>query len=233
MSSASNLYRLQQIDTKLDQVYARLQEIEKALNDNPELIAAQQIVQLSEIALNTHKKELKRIEEIVKNQRIKIEQTESMLYSGKVRNPKELQDLQNEVAALKRHISSLEDQQLESMLLVEEAENEHNKSSALLETTSAQVTVTQARLQGEKSTLKDQIERLAIERLAAGDAVSSQDMALYEQLRIQRRGIAVSRITDKTCSACGTTLTPALNQAAYSSNQIVRCTSCGRILYPG
>ncbi|MFN2235225.1 MAG: C4-type zinc ribbon domain-containing protein [Anaerolineales bacterium] len=46
-----------------------------------------------------------------------------------------------------------------------------------------------------------------------------------------RAGVAVAKVEDRACKACGSTLTASLNQAARSPSQIVFCDSCGRILY--
>jgi predicted nucleic acid-binding Zn-ribbon protein len=232
MSQSSNLYRLQQIDSQLDLVQTRLQEIETALRENTALQRALEDHRAAEENLKGEQQTLYHAEVAVGDQRIKIEQSESMLYSGKVKNPKELQDLQNEVAALKRHLTVLEDRQLESMLTVEEAESTLKNASIVLDDTRARSSENQSRLRGEQSSLVVQVQRLEIERQAAASAIQPQDIDLYEQLRKQRRGVAITRIADKTCSACGTTLTPALIQSAHSPNQLTRCPSCSRILYP-
>jgi predicted nucleic acid-binding Zn-ribbon protein len=232
MSQSSNLYRLQQIDSQLDLAQTRLQEIETALRENAALQRALEDHRAAEENLKGEQQTLYHAEVAVGDQRIKIEQSESMLYSGKVKNPKELQDLQNEVAALKRHLTVLEDRQLESMLTVEEAESTLKNASIVLDDTRARSSENQSRLRGEQSSLVVQVQRLEIERQAAASAIQPQDIDLYEQLRKQRRGVAITRIADKTCSACGTTLTPALIQSAHSPNQLTRCPSCSRILYP-
>ena len=82
----------------------------------------------------------------VNKQKVKIEQSEASLYSGNVTNPKELQDLQNEAAALKRYLVTLEDRQLEAMLEVETAEQ--SKQAAL------------DKLEGVKARLADQNKNL-------------------------------------------------------------------------
>jgi predicted nucleic acid-binding Zn-ribbon protein len=232
MSQSSNLYRLQQIDSQLDLAQTRLQEIETALRENAALQRALEDHRAAEENLKGEQQTLYHAEVAVGDQRIKIEQSESMLYSGKVKNPKELQDLQNEVAALKRHLTVLEDRQLESMLTVEEAESTLKNASIVLDDTRARSSENQSRLRGEQSSLVVQVQRLEIERQAAASAIQPEDIDLYEQLRKQRRGVAITRIADKTCSACGTTLTPALIQSAHSPNQLTRCPSCSRILYP-
>jgi predicted nucleic acid-binding Zn-ribbon protein len=85
----------------------------------------------------------------------------------------------------------------------------------------------------EAKLISKDLERLHAERSVAVAGIEDSDIKLYETLRIQRRGIAVAKVTDNTCAACGSTLTPALIQAAQLPNQIIRCTFCGRILYAG
>jgi predicted nucleic acid-binding Zn-ribbon protein len=233
MSSSSQLFRLQQIDTQIDQTLARLDEIEKLLNDRSLIDQVEASSKKADVSLHEETQKLRQAENNVRDQRIKIEQDEASLYSGKMHNPKELQDLQNEVAALKRFLSTLEDRQLEIMIAVEEAESEAKQAKSVVLKTQAQLVEHNAHLNAEKSKLLKEKERLEVERQVASDAISEEDLDLYNQLRKSRRGIAVIRVVDRTCTACGSTLTPAVVQAVNSSGQIVRCPSCSRILYPG
>ena len=140
MSAPFKLYRLQQIDSQLDRVRLRLGEIESTLNSNAAVQAAEQTSDEAEQALDGTRKVLHRTEEDVGSQRLKIEQNESSLYGGKIRNPKELQDLQNDVAALKRYLNVLEDRQLDAMIAFEEAEDAAKSAQHQLEQTRNQDT---------------------------------------------------------------------------------------------
>ena len=233
MSQSSNLYRLQQIDSPIDQSRARIKDIEVQLSSNEILSQAQEHAKSTEQSLEDARKSLRKAEEVVQDQRVKINQAESVLYGGKVHNPKELQDLENDVAALKRYLSVLEDRQLETMLALEDVEGEYKQANVALEEARAHTAEQQAGLKGEFSLLQKTIERLEIERQAAATAVNPADLSLYEQLRQTRRGLAVAKVSSQACGACGSLLTPALVQAANSSTQLIRCTSCGRILYVG
>ena len=134
MSRIQQLYRLQQVDSKIDQLRARLKKIEKALGDRSALLKIEQRAAKTQAAADQARKQLRQAEAKVKEQRIKIEQNEATLYGGRVRNPKELQDLQGELGALKRFLSTLEDRQLEAMLAVEEAdERNHAYQQRLVE----------------------------------------------------------------------------------------------------
>jgi len=233
MSRPFKLYRLQQIDTQLDWIHNRLIEIDTALQDDDTLKEVSEAALKKEQDLEAARKALHRIEAEVGQQRLKIEQNESSLYGGKIRNPKELKDLENEVASLKRYLSTLEDRQLDAMLLEEDMAASRKTASGELEKTHLDFEMRCSELNREKEKiLKDQ-QRLESERRAAIGSILPEDMVQYVQLRKTRRGVAVAMVVDRACSACGSTLNAALLNAVHSPNQITLCDSCGRVLYKG
>jgi uncharacterized protein len=233
MSQPFKLYRLQQLDSQQDRARARLEEIRQALSQHEALRQAEEKTQQSDETLQAARKNLRKAEQLVRDQRIKIEQTESTLYGGKVRNPKELQDLQHESAALKRYLITLEDRQFEAMMAEEEAIQEHATNQAELDNIRIDTARQHKELIEEQNRIDRELLHLEAERSAAAGAIEAGDMTLYEQLRRQRRGLAVALINNKACTACGTTLNAALLDAARSPNQLNRCDNCGRILYFG
>jgi len=233
MSQAFHLFQLQKIDSQMDQLNARIAEIQRFLESDERLQASRMILEEKQEILRKSQIHLKRIEQDVAAKRAKLEQSENNLYSGRVHIPKELQDIQSEVASLKRFISGLEDQQLEAMLKVEADQAEVEHSGADFHRVEAEVAADQAAMRGELQRNKTASERLVTEKNLLVKQVSADNFTLYEKLRKSRKNIAVAAVLDSTCSACGSTLTPAECQAAKSPQNIVFCPSCGRIVYGG
>jgi hypothetical protein len=233
MSQTFKLYRLQQLDSQLDQIAMRSKEIEIALSNDETKQQAQGEADQAEAALQIAVKALGKAEDALMTQRLKIEQNEASLYGGKIRNPKELQDLENDVASLKRYRSVLEDRLLEAMLNEEEASSAFQSASLKLDEVCARLSQQQKALLEEKAKLDADTLHLVSERGATAATIPESDLELYDLLRKQRRGIAVSKVNTGTCSACGSVLNTALLSAARSPNQITRCDVCGRILYGG
>ena len=231
MNQTLNLYRLQQIDSQIDRAQARLQAIQKTLEDDAELRLANEQAQTAEVQRQSAERELKQAEAEVQGQHIKIEQNESSLYGGKVHNPKELQDLQNDIAALKRHLNTLEDRQLEAMLACEEADAGFRSIQADLAKTQERWAEQNKGLGEEQSSLQNLVERFSTERAAVVDSIPAVELGLYDKLRQGHRGLAVIAISGNSCVACGATLTAAHVQSVHSAGQIVFCPSCGRILF--
>jgi predicted nucleic acid-binding Zn-ribbon protein len=231
MSAALGLYRLQQVDSRIDQIQARLKMIQQTLENDVELRAAMDRLAAVESNHREAERLLKTSELDVEKQRNKIEQTEASLYGGRVQNPKELQDLQKDIVSLKRHLETLEERQLEAMLSVENLETEYRTAKNDLERVQSSLKEQNRDLAGESETLRKELERLNSEHQAILTDIATQALQAYEALRKQKRGLAVSTVTDSSCGACGTTITPSQQQSARSTSQLFHCPTCGRILY--
>lgn len=231
MSAALGLYRLQQVDSQMDQAQTRLRAIREILENDEELRTATEQLAAAAVRLKNAEGQLEQCELDVEKQRTKIQQTEASLYGGRVHNPKELQDLQKDVASLKRHLETLEERQLEAMAVVEAAEKEVQQANAVVETIQSSRGVQFRDLTIESEALKKELERLSSERSAVMQDLAGKTIGIYDQLRKQRRGLAVTTITDDSCASCGTTLNQSLQQNARSASQLYYCPTCGRILY--
>ncbi len=231
MNQTLSLYRLQQIDSQIDRAQLTLQAIEKKLEDDASLRQVKDQAQVAEDAHQTAERNLHQAEAAVQDQHIKCEQAEASLYGGSVRSPKELQDLQNDVAALKRHLATLEDRLLEAMVAVDEAKQKAVDAREALQAAQAKWGEDNQSLTQDRTYCQKELQKLSTERDALTGTISPENSSLYDQLRQQRRGVAVATITEDTCNACGARLTPAQAQAVRSASQMARCPSCGRILY--
>ncbi len=230
MSASLGLYRLQQVDRQIDRARTQLETIRKTLENDAELRKALERVDKAQADHHHKQNALRNAEAETKAQKIKIEQTEASLYGGSVHNPKELQDLQKDVASLKKHLATLEERELEAMV-------DHESAEAALAEARSELEKIQARLGNEnKKLLDDQskqlkdLERLGEERSAAVTPIEAGLLSIYEDLRKQKRGVAVTDFSDNTCASCGSTLNAALQQTAKSS-KLAYCPTCGRILY--
>ncbi|MFT3895610.1 MAG: C4-type zinc ribbon domain-containing protein [Anaerolineales bacterium] len=231
MSAALGLYRLQQVDSQIDQIQARLKTIQELLENDLELKAATWRFENSDKSHKDAERALKTAEAEVQKQRVKIEQTEASLYGGRVHNPKELQDLQKDVVSLKKHLETLEERELEAMVTLESTEKELHSATGELERVKSSRGDQSRDLTLEIEVLRKDRERLDSERKAIMGNLESKTVGIYDQLRQTRRGIAVTTLSDSSCAACGTTLTASQQQNARSASQLFYCPTCSRILY--
>ena len=230
MSASLGLFRLQQVDRQIDRALARLDSIQKTLENDKDLKTAQTRYEAANDANLRALHAMKNAEAEVNGLKIKIEQAESSLYGGSVKNPKELQDLQKDIVSLKKHLVTLEERELEAMLVSESAGAELEKGKTDLELIQARLGNEHKKLIDEKNELTKQLESLGQEREASLAPIDVSLLASYEELRKQKRGVAVAEVEDGACASCGTTLNAALQQNARSQ-KLAYCPSCGRILF--
>lgn len=231
MGRVANLYRLQTIDSRLDVVHSRLRAVHAALKETSELDRAQRDLTAADAAMQHARRNLRQTEDAVRDQTAKISDVEQRLYSGKVRNPKELQDLQRDLESLKRHKSTLEDRQLEAMEAVEAAEAAHSLATARRTTAEGDAERIRGKLFTDEKALEADLQRWEAEREAAESGVPLDDRADYARLRQRKHGVAVSRLTDGVCGSCGVAPEAARIQNARQDDTPIHCGNCERILY--
>lgn len=231
MSAALALFRLQQVDTRIGQLETRLRKIQETLENDSELRAAVHRQQAAEQEERHLEQERHAAEEGAHDQQVRIQQAEASLYGGAVHNPKELQDLQADVASLKRRLAIVEEQELDAMIKLESAQAARQAAESELATLRSRLGASEVHLLDEQAGISRDLQALQAERQAAVSAVDARQLQAYESLRQGHRGVAVAQVADNSCGACGTTLTAALQQNARHASELIYCPSCGRILF--
>jgi uncharacterized protein len=232
MTRISQLFDLQQIDTGLDRRGARLRQIDEQTADTPELIAARQAHAEAQHLVSERQTALKRLTEEAEDTSRRAKTQEKRLYDGSVKNPKELGQIQEEVGHLKSRLKSLEDSEIDAMLLVEEADNALSERKTELDQALKEWEQFQAGLLEEKDKLIEQVKVLQTRRQKTITEVAWADLQAYERLRRGKAGVAVAAVQDGSCSACRVGVPAHILRAARAGTDFTFCPSCGRMLYP-
>ena len=233
MGRLSALHRLQQVDGEITRRRTRGEQISSLLANSNELHSLQQSLDANQDQLEATRVATREAEYAAEAQQEKLEQTEKSLYGGTVSNPKELQDLQLEAESLKRHLQTLEDRLLEVLLEQEELQEQRQSLTEQLAGLQTRQATEHAVLFSEQAQLNIELDNLQAEREAATVSVAAGDLVRYEALSRKLSGLAVATLHEGTCSACGLTITPSMQQVIRGGADLVNCPQCGRILYAG
>lgn len=231
MSRSKKLFKLQQLDSKIDSHRKRISEIDKILADDSELQQAAKLESKKASFLAEKEKDLRSAEALVEDQQFKIERNKKKLYGGQVTNPKELEDLQLESDALHDYLAVLEERQLEAMLELDEARQNHKQAERALDKIRDQWDKLVQELSAERDQLTKNIQELQNKRPELTSDLKTEDFQLYEQVRKNSGGVAVAAMKEKSCTACGSLIPSALAQQASSPTKIAQCSTCNRILH--
>ena len=230
MSQTAALYYLQTLDNDNETGQKRLAEIRELLGRDEAMCAAQSAHEEAEAALRASRGHTRDLELEMTSLESKIKSTEERLYNGSVSNPRELQNMQDEVASLRHRISVLEEQLLEAMAAVEEREANAEVTRGQLEAVSHERADELGALTGEKAQIESRLETLAEEIRQARERVLAEHLRLYDDLRKKRKGVVVVQVIDGVCGVCG--VAPTSSQAQrVRHGEVECCPTCGRILY--
>jgi predicted nucleic acid-binding Zn-ribbon protein len=235
MSRWDALLSVQEHDTTADQLVHRRAhlesrgELDQVMKDlgTLEVTAAEVEARRHELARGQQ-----RLEDEIAALTDKAAQHDKTLYSGTIGNPRELQALQDEIAALKRRISQLEDQEIELMEQIEPLDAELATSVGQRAGLDERGTSLRAQIAEEEVAIEAELERVRAERATIAAAIEPDLLAEYDTLRPHSGGIAIARLVGGSCGGCH------LGLSAVEVDRIKKlppeapahCEECGRLL---
>jgi uncharacterized protein len=230
MNQPEALYHLQEIDLGLLRCQKRLAEITTALTANQAVAAAQERRAQAESALKPLRVRAKNLELENQTNAQKAKTTEAQLYSGRVKNPKELQDMEHEIAALKKRNVELDDELLEVMVATEEADAAVAEADTSLRQATAAWEAEHTHLLDEQGKLQAEVTSLQRRRIEAVKTVTPENLKYYETMRPKKNHQVLALMKDGSCTACGVRQTMAIEREVRQGEKLVACENCGRIL---
>ena len=231
MNLGLSLFRLQNLDTTIAQIHARIHQIDNLISDTHLEKQGQVRITEAQNSLKSANSDLKIIQDQVDASRLKLKFNQSALFGGKISNSKDLQDLEMEAQALRNRIASLEEEQFEAMVCVEAANSAILEAEKSLADLIARRVEDNAAMLGEKMKIQGDLPDLIDQQQAILNAIPAESLSIYQSLLRTKNGLAVVEVIENACTACGYELAPADQQAARSPSSLLRCKTCGRILY--
>jgi predicted nucleic acid-binding Zn-ribbon protein len=151
---------------------------------------------------------------------------------GLVANPRDLERMQHEMESLERRITTLEDEELEVMARLDDAQrNLDELTSQLADADARNAKVEQAR-DGRYAEIDAELADLTAQRMPIVESVPADLLALYDRLRVAKNGVGAAALRARQCSGCMLSLDNAeLGQIrAAADDDVLRCEECQRIL---
>lgn len=231
LKALETLRQLQALDSEIDAGRERVATIDASLQDRSEFEAAKQRHLSAAGPVRTLEAEQKDLELKLGTARSQLAEAEQKLYSGRVNNPRELNDLQARGADLRRQIEVGEAAELKVMEQLEAARAELTAAEAALRTIVAERKVFEAGLITERKELVASVRATTANRDQLRTQVEAPTLRTYDRLRVRHGGVALAEVKQRTCLGCRVSLIAALEQRLRQGEQLITCQSCGRFLY--
>ncbi|HWH29127.1 MAG TPA: C4-type zinc ribbon domain-containing protein [Mycobacteriales bacterium] len=229
------LLDLQALDTALDQLAHRRRTL-------PELAEIERLdglvdglrdgIVLAETELSDLQREQDRFEREIDQVRTRKARDEERLGSGAITNPKQLQDMQHEVATLTRRQSDLEDGELEVMEKLEAVQARLDELTGRRDEHLAARAAAEQRRDASFAEIDAEVQRTTQERAELATTFPADLLALYEKVRAKTGGVGAAAIGQGRCGGCRLDLmnNEKSDVRAAAVDDVLRHEECGRIM---
>jgi hypothetical protein len=223
------LYSLQEVDLALEANNQAQKRVSGQIGESQIVIRAKTRLAEEQKNLEKYTSLQKSVEWEIDDLTAKIKDTEKKLYGGKIFNSKELSSLQQETEDLKKRRSALEDKSLGLMDDLELTRKAIDNSKEELSKLEIQWQAQQKQFVVELLQLKASQTVMESNRQQIMALIDADTFFTYQELR-KRKGLAVAKVEQGICQGCRITL-PNTDLQRAKGGGVVRCSSCGRIIF--
>ena len=228
------LLALQQIDSAIIQLEHRMKNLPLAAQldtATQSLISSKNLLIAAETEKSDIKHELSRSEVDVEQVVSRIEKDEKRLAAG-TGSPKELEQIQHELASLAKRRSELEEVELEIMVRIEAIDDRIKSLVAEVSNWESEVSKLKAQLDSEINELNSAKTRDVETRAELAKSIDTELLQLYEKIRSASDGVGAARLVGDKCEGCHLTMNAAevTRIKSLPDDELVRCEECRRIL---
>jgi len=228
-SDLEKLIELEKVDREItrltDEVAAlpkRVAAIEEQLADH------KSAVESAKTAIKANEASRRKLEGEIQGYQQKIIKYREQ--SSSVKTNDEYRALMHEVEFSEQHISACEDKILELMITLEAEEKDLKTAEAALKVETAEVEKEKANARLRTTEDEKLLAELSEKRQQLRPAVSDGSLAHYDRVMRQRKS-AVAEARAQKCMACFVMVRPQTWEEIRTNEQIITCSSCGRILF--
>jgi uncharacterized protein len=218
---------------KVDREIARLSDEVAALPKRVAAIEAKladdkAAVERAKAAIKTNEAARRKLETDIQGFQQKIVKYRGQ--SSSVKTNDEYRALMHEVQFAEKEISGCEDKILELMIALEA--DEKSLKTAETDLKAEAVAVEKEKAEAHSRTAEDEtlLAELSQKRGQLRSGVSDSALAHYDRVMRQRKS-AIAEAREQKCLACFVLIRPQTWQDIRGNEQIITCSSCGRILY--
>jgi|TARA_B110000503_G_scaffold43650_1_gene71427 uncharacterized protein len=234
VSDQNSLIELQRIDLAIMQAQHKLKSLperEQIVSIEGRLSASAELLTVAEVELAGVTIDLRRSEADVESVADRMAKDESRLNNGSA-SPKELEQLQHEIATLAKRKSELEDSELEIMMKVDVAKERVAIIKSDEEGLKKLELELNIRLENAATELNRDVELNNSQRVLILPKIDGALIEVYEKVRANSGGVGAALLIGNTCDGCRLAINAVEMERIKSleSDEVLRCEECRRIL---
>ncbi|HHY13956.1 MAG TPA: hypothetical protein GX526_04875 [Thermoanaerobacterales bacterium] len=161
----------------------------------------------------------------------KTSDLEKKLYSGEIKNLKEMEQLTKQMEKIKKEKENAENRSLEMIEKIEELDVVIKKKKDKLGLKKKEYKQKLLKYNVEADKIEEEIFEQELIREQIIEKIDKEHLDLYEELKRNKQGIAIVTIKGQNCSGCRVNLPSMIVSMTKAGKSIVKCENCGRILF--
>jgi hypothetical protein len=160
------------------------------------------------------------------------ERDRTRMDTGQITNPKDLERMQHELESLERRITTLEDDELEGMARLEDAEKTLDSLHEQVRAGEERLAALAAARDEKAAAIDADLAAVARDRAPAVESLPEDLVKLYDRLREQKGGVGAAALRARECGGCRLTIDAAELAVIRKApaDEVIRCEECQRIL---
>lgn len=230
MTTAKQLFSLQELDLVLDRIRKVTQKAEGELNVGMGMERLKEELQEGKARLAEFQSQHETQQQDSEAQRERSTRLDEQLYDGSVTNPRDLESMEQEASNVRSVLEKLDAQSAELALRAEESQGRCDDLEKQLAVASSAWKKRKAELEEELKSSNTEISLVASQRDEMAAILDPASVQQYENLRRTKGGLGVAMVERGLCQACRMSLPTQQRQKVRSAHLTVLCSSCGRIL---
>lgn len=230
-SELEKLIELQKTDTHIRQLKKSIEGAEKRRADIEQEFERHAFeIRAVQTQSETAKTERINLEKQISEARTSLERASRNLKNAQ--NQKEYEAAMREADVLQKQIAAFETQVLEKMTAIEEVEKVLSERAEEISGIETNRKKSIADFEADLAAHRKEFEAETKKRHDVFVTLPPQMASVYNRLATRSRdGIAVAEVKNGTCSACFMSLRPQMRVELKTTDKIITCESCARILY--
>ena len=227
MKPAQLLLAYQRLVERERELRNEIERIETLLAQNPDVAAAEQALHEAKERQQRLELRLRESDRERETHRGRLRTRERELMSGRIRNPTELMQLNQEVEHMRASFAEEEAAELQLMEEGEAAEEAVRAASSGLDDARTRFAGDEPGLRRELESLQAELDTVKADGATAWSQIPPRWQSAFLGMRAHP---AVAEVDHTQCLVCHVTVTSSGMQALRKGEEIVHCDNCGRIL---
>jgi len=227
----ASLVKLQQIEIETSSIKMKLNNVDQRLGKlDDRLLDFRQVIDEQESVINEMNQKYRGYEAEVRLNLDKIKKSEAKLSS--VKTNKEYQASLKEIDDIKEKNSKLEDEMIQFLDRIEEAENLLKAKMTEYSELQTQMHIEKEIIQKETDEGKLLLADLDVQWKTVSSGIDSDLLAIYNRVKSnQSNAIGIVAVTDAVCQGCHMNIPPQMYNELQRGGSLKKCPICERIIY--